>query len=243
MRPLAADAARDMPAARSPGGEAGAADGELQLKWADLLVSVPRGAPTPKASRTSFQPKPAAQAADVTQGGEPEAARLAALPASTSQPPPPEAAPPATEAQGQAGAVIIDKQPAEGTPAIRAVARDADAFAAALRDARAQAQHGELAAAAQTLQRHAAAGASHAEYRGLHAAVLQRLSVHAEAVEEYRAALRLAPNTSVWWLGLGISLEALGRTPQAREAFERARGGNLSAELAVFADQKLQTLR
>jgi MSHA biogenesis protein MshN len=139
---------------------------------------------------------------------------------------------------------VIDKSPAENLQQARPASHDAEAtVAAALREGRALAQRGEAAAAAELLKRHANAGAGNAEYRGLHAAVLQRLTLHAEAAEEYRAALRLAPNASVWWLGLGISLEALGRTAQARDAFERARGGNLSAELAAFADQRIHALR
>jgi MSHA biogenesis protein MshN len=143
----------------------------------------------------------------------------------------------ASEPAVELGEVVIDKRPAESA---QPGARDA---AAALRDARALAQRGEAGAAAELLRRHGASAAGNAEYRGLHAAVLQRLTLHAEAVVEYRAALRLAPDAAVWWLGLGISLESLGRAGEAREAFEHARAGKLSAELAAYADQRLSALR
>ena len=73
--------------------------------------------------------------------------------------------------------------------------------------------------------------------------MLQRLTLHKRAVAEYQAALQLAPQAGVWWMGLGISLEADGRLPEAKDAFQRARAtGALSPELAAFVDQKLKRL-
>jgi len=49
---------------------------------------------------------------------------------------------------------------------------------------------------------------------GLHAfaaALYQRLDRHKEAIEQYQAALRLAPSAGIWWLGLGISFQAVER--------------------------------
>jgi MSHA biogenesis protein MshN len=151
---------------------------------------------------------------------------------------------PATAEHGiRTGEPVVEKTSAESVAPSRAPAGQADALAAAMREARALAQRGEASAAMELLKQYSAAGGGNAEYHGLHAAVLQRLTLHAEAVDEYRAALRLAPSASVWWLGLGISLEALGRAREAREAFERARGGGLSAELAAFAEQRIGALR
>jgi MSHA biogenesis protein MshN len=111
----------------------------------------------------------------------------------------------------------------------------------ALRLARIQVERGDLRGAAETLQKSSPAASANAEYRGFHAAVLQRLNRHKEAAEEYRAALRLAPQAGVWWMGLGISLEADGRSTEARDAFQRAKAsGALSAELERFVEQKLR---
>jgi len=111
----------------------------------------------------------------------------------------------------------------------------------AMRLARLQIERGDLRGAADTLQAARGGGSGSAEYHALHGAVLQRLTFHKEAVAEYQAALRLAPQAGVWWMGLGISLEADGRGAEAREAYQRARAsGTLSAELDRFVEQKLR---
>ena len=74
--------------------------------------------------------------------------------------------------------------------------------------------------------------------------MLQRQSRHREAVEQYQAALRLAPQSGVWQMGMGISLQALGRNAEAQDAFRRAKSSNtLSAELQGFVDQRLRQLQ
>lgn len=109
----------------------------------------------------------------------------------------------------------------------------------ALRLAHIQVERGDSRAAADTLQKAGAANGN-AEFHGYYAAVLQRLNRHKDAIEEYKTALRLVPS-GLWWMGLGISLEADGRAADAREAFQRARAtGSLSAELDRFVEQKLK---
>jgi len=110
----------------------------------------------------------------------------------------------------------------------------------ALRLARIQVERGDARAAADTLQK-AGPASGNAEFHGYYAAVLQRLSRHKDAIEEYKMALRLMAQSGVWWMGLGISLEAEGLASDAREAFQRARATNsLSAELDRFVEQKLK---
>ena len=110
--------------------------------------------------------------------------------------------------------------------------------------ARLQTERGDLPAAASTLQTTLPAAADKAEYRALYAAVLQRAGRHAEATEHYAAALKLTPGNGVWWMGLGISLEAEGRIAEARQAFQSARaGGNLAPELAAYVEQRLRELQ
>jgi MSHA biogenesis protein MshN len=81
------------------------------------------------------------------------------------------------------------------------------------------------------------------EYQAFVAGVLQREQRHDEAAERYRAALKLSPQNGVWWMGLGISLQASGHTPEARAAFQRARDGKgMTAELQGYVDRKLEQL-
>lgn len=84
---------------------------------------------------------------------------------------------------------------------------------------------------------------NNAEYHAFLAGVLQREQRHGEAAQHYRDALQLAPQNGVWWMGLGISLQADNHLAEAREAFRRARGATgLSAELLAFIDRKIESL-
>lgn len=115
-------------------------------------------------------------------------------------------------------------------------------FAMAL--ARMQVDRGDTSAAMETLQRSAPAASGSPDYLAFLAALLQRQTRHLEAVEHYRAALSLAPGSGVWLMGLGISLQALNRTQDAREAFQRARATRtLNPELQAFVDQRLTQLQ
>lgn len=109
--------------------------------------------------------------------------------------------------------------------------------------ARLQVEHGDVAAALATLQRHPPAGEG-AEYHGFMAALLQRSERHKEAIEHYQSALRSNPASGPWLLGLGISLQADGQNARAADAFRRARAsGSLSAELQAFAEQRLKQVQ
>ena len=115
-------------------------------------------------------------------------------------------------------------------------------FAMAL--ARLQAERGDAAAALDSLQRSATAGRERPEFLGFQAGLLSRIGNHADAVLYYRSALRLVPQNAVWWMGLGISLEADRRPSEAAEAFQRARETTgLNAELTAFVDQRLRNLQ
>jgi hypothetical protein len=46
------------------------------------------------------------------------------------------------------------------------------------------------------------------------------------------------------WIGLGISLEALEKRPEAAEAFKRAlAAGPVSTDVRTFAEQRIRALR
>ena len=107
--------------------------------------------------------------------------------------------------------------------------------------ARLQLEHG--GSALETLQRSLPYAESNADYRALLAGVLQRANRHKEAADHYQAAVRLQPGNAVWWMGMGISLQADKRNAEAKIAFQRARdSGRLAPELQTFVERRLQQL-
>ena len=105
-------------------------------------------------------------------------------------------------------------------------------------------ESGTAGAAASVLQKYAGSGRDNAQYRGLHAAVLQRAGRHAEAITEFNAALTLSPGIGAWWVGLGTSQQALGENRDAASSYESARNAtSLTAELAALVDQRLRQIK
>ena len=99
------------------------------------------------------------------------------------------------------------------------------------------------AAALDTLMRSLPYAADNGDYRAFLAGVLQREQRYREAAEQYQLALQTAPDNSVWWMGLGIALQADNHPAQARQAFERAKGlQTLSPQLQAFVERKLVQL-
>lgn len=142
--------------------------------------------------------------------------------------------------QALAGVLIDSRQPADAMLVLQEGLQLAPAqFGFAMMAARLHVERGELDAAVQTLARSAEYAGNNADYAGFYAGLLQRQKRHAEAIEQFDRALRLRPGAGVWMLGMGISLEALGRIAEAQEAFRRAKAsGNLTPELQAYADQR-----
>ena len=110
--------------------------------------------------------------------------------------------------------------------------------------ARIMVERNDVPGALSLLQKHAAPQDRSPEFHAFAAALYQRLDRHAEAIERYQTALRLAPSPGIWWLGLGISHQAARQPKEALEAFTRARSaGNLSPGLVDFVDQRLRQLQ
>lgn len=144
--------------------------------------------------------------------------------------------------QALAGVLLDARLPADAMLVLQEGLQVAPAqFGFAMMAARLHVERGELDAAVQTLARSAEYAGNSADFSGFYAGLLQRQKKHAEAVDFFDRALRLRPNTGVWLLGMGMSLEALGRNAEAQEAFRRAKSsGNLSQELQNFVDQRLR---
>lgn len=144
--------------------------------------------------------------------------------------------------QALAGVLIDARLPADAMLVLQEGLQVAPAqFGFAMMAARLHVERGELDAAVQTLARSAEYAGNSADFSGFYAGLLQRQKKHAEAVDFFDRALRIRPNNGVWLLGMGMSLEALGRNTEAQEAFRRAKAsGNLSPELQNYADQRLR---
>ncbi|MFL6675355.1 MAG: tetratricopeptide repeat protein [Massilia sp.] len=107
--------------------------------------------------------------------------------------------------------------------------------------ARLQIEHG--GSGIETLTRTLPYAAGNGDYHSFLAGALQRQQRHREAAEQYQAALRTQPQHGVWWMGLGISLQADKRNAEALDAFQKAQGtGTLSPELQAFVERKLGQL-
>ena len=109
--------------------------------------------------------------------------------------------------------------------------------------ARLQVERGALQQALGTLNTTMPFADQEPSYHAFVAAVLQRLNRHKEAITHYQIALHLAPNSAVWWMGLGISQQAVDDDEDARTSFRRALGlHQLNAELQAFVEKRLQQL-
>ena len=109
--------------------------------------------------------------------------------------------------------------------------------------ARLQVERGELGTALETLQKTLPYAERQADYQAFVAALLQRQNNHPQAIAHYQAALQLSPNSGLWLMGLGMSLQAEQHKEEARAAFKRALESNtLSAELRAFVEQRMKEL-
>jgi MSHA biogenesis protein MshN len=125
----------------------------------------------------------------------------------------------------------------------RGLKRDSHDASFAMLLARLQVERDAVPLALETLQKTLPYAEGQADYQSFVAALFQRLSRHDEAVAHYQIALKLVPNNGVWWMGLGMSLQAQQRKDEAREAYQHALATNaLNPQLQAFVQQKLKEL-
>lgn len=109
--------------------------------------------------------------------------------------------------------------------------------------ARMQVARGAVPDGLQTLEAGLSYAKKQADYQAFYAALLQRQGRHEEAVAHYQNALQQHPNHGVWLMGIGISLQALQRPADAKEAFQRALNSQtLPPNLQSFVQQQIKAL-
>lgn len=109
--------------------------------------------------------------------------------------------------------------------------------------ARLQVDRGAAGEATATLERSLPYASQQADYHAFLAALLQRLNRNEEAITHYQIVTQLVPGNGVWLMGYGISLQAMKRNADAKEAFKKALDTQtLSPDLQAFVQQKLKEL-
>lgn len=149
------------------------------------------------------------------------------------------------EARQALVAVLLDeKRNADAERVLQEnLAQHPDRAGFAMMLARMQVERNALPQALETLQKTLPYAGDQPEYQAFIAAVQQRLGQHQDAVVHYQAALRSSPDSGVWLMGMGISLQALHRNQEARDAFKHAvESHTLNAQLQAFVLQRLKEL-
>lgn len=142
------------------------------------------------------------------------------------------------------GLLVSMKQNNEAEQVLyKGLRHDSHDAAFAMMLARLQVERDAVPLALETLQKTLPYAEGQADYQSFVAALMQRLSRHDEAVAHYQIALKLAPNTGLWLMGMGISLQALQRKEEARDVYQRALASNtLRPQLQAYVQQKLNEL-
>lgn len=107
--------------------------------------------------------------------------------------------------------------------------------------ARLQVEHGDAVAALGTLQ-HLPPAQRSPDIEALAASIAQRSGAHALAIDGFTRALRKPQAPALWWVGLAVSLDAVGDRSAARSAFARASRAELPPEVAAYVAARQQAL-
>lgn len=113
--------------------------------------------------------------------------------------------------------------------------------------ARLQLDAGQTEEALNTLQAGAIdinmGGSDAAEYQALLAVVQQKLNHHDAAITHFQLALQHAANSPALLIGLGVSLQMLGRNQEAKASFMQAQQTELNQELAMFVAERIKQVQ
>ena len=103
---------------------------------------------------------------------------------------------------------------------------------------------GDLVKARSVLERAAPPVAADPDYHALLAALYQRSGLYAQAAQSYRGALQAQPDNGVWWMGLGMALEAQSDRDGALQAYRRAHdSGTLTPEVLRYVETEIAALQ
>ena len=108
--------------------------------------------------------------------------------------------------------------------------------------ARLYVEQGKDAAGLQLLERLQPHAGGSPDFLAFMATLYQRTGRHADAVNYFKQATSARPAEGRWWVGLGISLEAVNDRDNGRAAFQRANALPLDPRLAEFVANRLQQL-
>jgi MSHA biogenesis protein MshN len=109
--------------------------------------------------------------------------------------------------------------------------------------ARLQLESGDIKSARDNLEAGLPYAGEEASCQAFYAAFLQRDVEHDSAIKHYLIALRAAPSTPNWLVGIGISLQTLGRLNDATTAYPRARDTAQPAPpLGQFVESRLREI-
>lgn len=103
-------------------------------------------------------------------------------------------------------------------------------------------QLGKADQALMLLQTSAPAMEENPDYYSFIAALAQREHHFLLAQTIYERLLSLQPDNSIWWMGLGISLESLRKNAAALEAYQKSNTSRLSPELKVYVENRMHAL-
>jgi MSHA biogenesis protein MshN len=114
----------------------------------------------------------------------------------------------------------------------------------ALLYARMQLDAEDMSGAVKTLENAMQHQQQSGDFYAFTAAVYQRMGDYAKSIAAYQNALRQQSNQSVWWMGLGISLEGAGKNSEALTAYTEAnKSGRLSLKLRQYVEGRIKALQ